>query len=251
MPFTVAVAGKGGTGKTTFAAMLIRRLIEKKTGSILALDADPNSNLNEALGLAVPLTIADFIEETKAAKPLPAGMTKNQFIEYKLQTAIAASERVDLLAMGTPEGSGCYCYPNDLVRQHLTNLSSDYDYLVMDNEAGLEHLSRRIAVDVDIMFVISDASARGIRSAGRVREIMEGVKTNAKRVFLIVTKVNGDLSPLMPEIEKTGLELIGTIPLDPMVAQYDMEGKPLAALPADSPAVVATQAILDKIPQFN
>ncbi len=251
MPFTVAVAGKGGTGKTTFAAMLIRRLIEKKTGSILALDADPNSNLNEALGLAVPLTIADFIEETKAAKPLPAGMTKNQFIEYKLQTAIAASERVDLLAMGTPEGSGCYCYPNDLVRQHLTNLSSDYDYLVMDNEAGLEHLSRRIAVDVDIMFVISDASARGIRSAGRVREIMEGVKTNAKRVFLIVTKVNGDLAPLMPEIEKTGLELIGTIPLDQMVAQYDMEGKPLAELPADSPAVVATQAILDKIPQFN
>ncbi|MHB8926633.1 MAG: ATP-binding protein [Bacillota bacterium] len=251
MPFTVAVAGKGGTGKTTFAALLIRRLIDKKTGSILALDADPNSNLNEALGLAVPQTIADFIEETKANKPLPAGMTKNMFIEYKMQSAIASSERVDLLSMGTPEGSGCYCYPNDLVRQHLTNLSAGYDYLVMDNEAGLEHLSRRIAVDVDIMFVISDASARGIRSAARVHEIMDDVKTNAKRVFLVITKVAGDLAPLGEEIQKTGLPLIGTIPLDPLVAQYDLEGKPLFDLPADSPAVKATEAILDKIPEFK
>ncbi|HEY3313916.1 MAG TPA: AAA family ATPase [Bacillota bacterium] len=251
MPYAVAVAGKGGTGKTTFAALLIRRLIERRRGSILAIDADPNSNLNEALGLAVPQTIADFIEETKAAKPLPAGMTKNMFIEYKLQSAIAESEHVDLLAMGTPEGSGCYCYPNDLLRQHLTNLAQGYDYLVLDNEAGLEHLSRRIAVDVDVMFVISDASARGIRSAGRVREIMKDVKTNAKETYLIVTKVAGDLAPLAEEIEKTGLGLIGTIPLDPQVAQFDLEGRPLSELPAEAPAVIAVNAILDKLPKLS
>lgn len=244
----IAVAGKGGTGKTTLAALIIRYLVERGKKPVLAVDADANANLNEALGLEVKETIASLLEQTRDPKAIPAGMTKDLFIEYRLNAALSESRDVDLLVMGGPEGPGCYCYPNDLLRKYIESLSKGYPYLVMDNEAGLEHLSRRVAQDVDILFVVSDATARGIRSAGRVHHLVRSLKTQLDRMYLVVTKtLDGALEALQEEIVNTGLELAGEIPLDPAVAEYDLRGRPLFELPATAPAVLAVQGIMDRV----
>jgi len=244
----LAVAGKGGTGKTSFTALMIRYLIERKKGTILAVDADPNSNLNEALGLEVDTYISDILVDTKDPKAIPSGMTKELFIEYKLNQALMETENVDLLVMGNPQGPGCYCYPNDLLRKKMETLDKNYDYLVMDNEAGLEHISRGTIRKVDTLFIISDTSVRSIRSAKRVKELVEAFKGRVDELVLVITKVtDGNIEVLKPEIEKTGLELLGTIPMDPQVIKYDAEGKPLFDLPKDSAAVKAVEDILDKV----
>jgi len=249
MPYVLAVAGKGGTGKTTLAALFVRYLAKKAGRGILAVDADPNSNLHEALGLEVNQTIADLLEDIKSPRPLPAGMTKTQYIQYKLQSVLVETDKVDLLSMGTPEGPGCYCYPNDLLRGHMADLARAYNYLVLDNEAGLEHLSRRVAQDIDYMVVTSDATARGIRSAGRVGELVQNLKTKVAALGLVVTKVRGEgeMETLAPEIERTGLEVIGTVPHDEEIARYDLEGRPLVDLPDDDPAVRAVAGIAVKM----
>ncbi len=244
----IAVAGKGGVGKTTFTALMLKHLIESKPGaSFLAVDADPNANLNEALGLDVSITISDLLEETKDPKAIPAGMPKDVFVEYKLQQSLVESKQIDLLVMGGPQGAGCYCYPNDLLRKHLEHLSENYDYMVVDTEAGLEHISRRTIPRIDVMFVISDSSARGIRSAKRVNDLIQGIKTPVGAVYLVVTKTTeGSLEGLQEEIARTGLELIGDIPLDPQVASQDLQGKALFDLPDDSLAVQAVEKIIKK-----
>lgn len=244
----IAVAGKGGTGKTTFTSLLIRYLIEHGKRPILAVDADPNANLNEALGVERGQTIADIIAQTKDAKGLPAGMTQEVFIEYKLQASMVETKDVDLLVMGGPDGPGCYCFPNNILRKHLDGLAGSYAYVVMDNEAGMEHISRRVTSDIDVLFIVSDASARAIRSAGRVRELVKSLKTPVKEIYLIVTKTQaGDLAALDKEIAATGLTVIGTIPYDGEVARFDLEGRPLFDLPAASAAVTAVDEILQKI----
>ncbi len=244
----IAVAGKGGVGKTTFTALMLRYLIRSKQGvSVLAVDADPNANLNEALGLEVEKTIADILEQTKDPKAIPTGMPKDVFVEYKLQQSIVETRDIDLMVMGGPQGPGCYCYPNDLLRKHLEKLSENYDYVVVDTEAGLEHLSRRTIPQIDAMFVISDSSARGIRSAGRVYDLVKGIKTKIGVIYLVVTKtMEGSLDELQEEIGKTGLEVIGDIPLDPEVVSQDLQGKALFALSDDSAAVKAVEKIIQK-----
>ncbi len=243
----IAIAGKGGVGKTTFTALMLRYLARNKPGkSILAVDADPNANLNEALGLEVENTISTILEDTKKPNAVPTGMTKEMFIEYRLQDALVETKTMDLLVMGNPQGSGCYCYPNDLLRKHLEKLRANYDYVAVDNEAGLEHLSRRIISEVDTMIVVSDASARGIRSAARVHDIVKSVNLGVNNLYLVVTKVMDDnaVSELKDEIDKTGLQLLGTVPMDPMVAEYDLLGKAITDLPDHAPAVKAVEAIL-------
>ncbi|OAT80290.1 AAA family ATPase [Desulfotomaculum copahuensis] len=248
MAFTIAIAGKGGTGKTTLAALLIKLLIEAGKGPVLAVDADANANLNEAIGVEIEDTIADMMARiNNNIEPLPAGMTKDQYVEYKVHQSLAEGDDVDLLVMGGPEGPGCYCYVNNLVRGFMQELSNNYPYVVMDNEAGLEHLSRRTTSNVDILFVSSDASARGIRSAGRVKELVDSLQLDIKKLYLVVSKVTeGTLEALKEEIERTGLELIGSIPMDTQVFQYDLESKPLIALPGDSPVVAAVREIMTK-----
>lgn len=241
----IAVAGKGGTGKTTFAALLIRYLLERGKKSILAVDADPNANLNEALGIPVRNFVADILEEAKDSKRIPPGMTKDMFIEYRLAQAIVETERLDLLVMGRPQGPGCYCYPNDILRKHLETLSRNYQYVVIDSEAGLEHISRRIIQGVEFLFVLSDATIRGIRSAGRVRQLVEELQLSIPHMLLVVTRVQGSLNGLVPEIERTGLPLAGTIPFDPLVIEYDALGRPLFDLPSNSLALQETQRILE------
>ena len=245
----IAIAGKGGTGKTTLAALLIRYLIEEKKGkSILAVDADANANLNEALGLEVTETIGTMLEETKDPKAVPTGMTKDVFIEYRLSRAMVEEDAFDLVVMGNPQGPGCYCYPNDLLKNYLEKLSKNYDYVVIDNEAGLEHLSRRLLPNVDLLLVTSDSTARGVRSAGRVREIVNNVKIAVSKMGLIIGRSReGELGQLEPEITKSGLDLFGEVPNDPMVAEYDLQGKALLKLPDDSKAVKATKEIFNSL----
>ncbi|AHF06901.1 AAA family ATPase [Desulfitobacterium metallireducens] len=248
----VAVAGKGGVGKTTFTALLLRQIINNNRDiSILAVDADPNANLNEALGLEVTATISDLLEETKNPKAIPAGMPKDVFVEYKLQQTLVESQDIDLLVMGGPQGPGCYCYPNDLLRKYLENLGSNYDLIAIDTEAGLEHISRRTIPHVDMMFVISDSSARGIRSAGRVHDLIKGLHSAVGEVYLVVTKTSDNsLDALSEEIAKTGLKLIGEIPLDSSVVELDLAGQALYNLPDDSKAVQAVQKILERTQIF-
>lgn len=245
----VAVAGKGGVGKTTFTALMLRQIVKNKKGiSILAVDADPNANLNEALGLKVTATISELLEETKNPKSIPPGMPKDVFVEYKLQQSLIESQDIDLLVMGGPQGPGCYCYPNDLLRKYLETLGNNYDFVAVDTEAGLEHISRRTIPHIDTMFVISDSSARGIRSAGRVYDLIRGLRSAVKEVYLVVTKTKDkSLDSLHEEIEKTGLKLIGDIPLDPLVAAQDLAGQALYDLPDDSIAVQAVEKILERV----
>lgn len=246
MTINIAVAGKGGTGKTTFTALMLRQLVANKA-TILAVDSDPNANLNEALGLEVEMRISDVLEDTKNPNAVPIGMSKEVFVEYKLQQCLVETNFVDLLVMGNPQGPGCYCYANDLLRKYLENMVKGYDYMVVDSEAGLEHLSRKTISHLDYLFVISDSSARGVRSAGRVNEIVKTLKTPIKNIGLVVTRTQGDqLGALATEVENTGLNLYGTIPYDDQLVQFDLEGKPLFNLPDHNEAVMAVEQILKK-----
>jgi CO dehydrogenase maturation factor len=245
----IAVAGKGGTGKTTLSALLIRHLIENNPGkSILAVDADANANLNEALGVEVYKTIGTILEDTKKPDAVPTGMTKDIFIESQLMQAMVEEDAFDLVVMGNPQGPGCYCYPNDLLKRYLEKLSKNYDYMVIDNEAGLEHLSRRLLPMIDLLIVTSDATARGIRSAGRVKDIVENVQIAVSKMGLVIGRSReGDSTQLDQEIKKSGLELFGEVPLDPLVSEYDLNAKALFNLPKESPAVKASEELFGKL----
>jgi CO dehydrogenase maturation factor len=246
----LAIAGKGGTGKTTIAACMVRYLCARPgRPAVLAIDADPNSNLGEALGLAPRGTIADILDETKQVGPLPAGMSRQTWVQYRLSQLVAEGERFDLLAMGTPEGPGCYCYANDLLRGNLSTLGRGYDYVVIDNEAGLEHLSRRVEQDIDVMLLVSDPTARGLRSACRALQIMRQLKTRVGEVRLIVNRVPAEgLGALAEELGRTEIELLGLVPEDPAVREYDLRGRPLTELPPDSPSVAALFAAFGRLP---
>ncbi|KJR99918.1 MAG: carbon monoxide dehydrogenase [Peptococcaceae bacterium BRH_c4a] len=248
MAFTIAIAGKGGTGKTTLAALLIRQITKAGKGPVLAVDADANANLHEALGIKVDDTISEMLNRiNRNIEPLPAGMTKDQYVAYRVHQSLAEGDDVDLLVMGGPEGAGCYCYANNLVRGFMQDLSNNYPFVVMDNEAGLEHLSRRTTQNVDVLFVSSDSSARGIRSAGRVKELVDSLGLDIRKMYLVVSRVSeGTIEALRGEIENTGLELVGTIPQDDQVRDFDLHSKPLVSLPDGSPVVTAVTDILKK-----
>lgn len=249
MTIQIAVSGKGGTGKTSFCAMLIRYLINNGKTPVLAVDADANANLNEALGFPIENeTVSELIAKTKDPKGIPGGMTQDVYIGYKLNAALSEGKNVDLLVMGGPEGPGCFCFPNNILRKYLDHLTKGYKYIVMDNEAGLEHISRRTTRDIDVMFVVSDCSARSVRSAGRINQLIRQLNTKVNQIYLILNKTTPeDAESLADEIEKTGLTLAGVIPGDPLITDYDIKGKPLSELPDDSPAVTELNKILDRL----
>jgi len=241
----IAVAGKGGTGKTTVTALLLRYLsMNYKDASVLAVDADANANLNEALGLEVEETISEVLEATKDPRSVPSGMSKDMFMDMRLNQIMVESESIDLLVMGNPVGPGCYCFPNELLRKFLEQIRSSYDFITVDNEAGMEHLSRRIIENVDHLIITSDSTAKGVRAAGRAYDIVNTLNINCGKVYLVITRTqDGEVQTLQEEIDKTGLELLGVIPMDEKLSQYDLQGKPIFELPDDSPAVKAVNNI--------
>ncbi|HHV19567.1 MAG TPA: AAA family ATPase [Thermoanaerobacterales bacterium] len=252
MAYTVAVAGKGGTGKTTLAGFLINYLVEKKLTPVLAVDADPNSNLNEVLGEDVETTLGDIREDVSIKNrdgKLPAGMSKTDYINYQLQQAVIEGKGFDLLVMGRPEGSGCYCFANGILREATDRLSDNYKLMIIDNEAGLEHLSRRTTKNVDIMFAVSECSKRGIEAAARVKQLIEELKLDVKDLYLIVNRVppEGLSDDIKGTIESYDLKLAGTVPMDMKVFEYDNKGIPLVQLPKDSDAVKTSRQIFDEI----
>ncbi|MDR3600451.1 MAG: AAA family ATPase [Desulfosporosinus sp.] len=241
----VAVAGKGGVGKTTFITLMLRQVLrEKRDISILAVDADPNANLNEALGITVTSTISELLEENKNIKTLQDKTATVSFLK-KLEQCLIKTPSFDFLAMGDPQGPGCYCYPNNILRMYLETLGSNYDFVAVDTEAGMEHISRLTIPHIDIMFVVSDSSARGIRSARRVHDLIRGLQADISEVYLIVTHtVENSLESLADEIAQTGLQLIGDIPLDELIFQQDIIGKPLFDLPDEAISLQAVDKIL-------
>jgi len=246
---TIAVAGKGGTGKTTISALIIDYLARGKKGSILAIDADPSTNLNLALGVPLYDTVGDVREETATAVGGGAalgGMSKWDYLDFRINESIVEERTFDLLAMGRPEGPGCYCAANNILRTSVDRLSDAYDYVVIDNEAGLEHLSRRTTRDVDVLFLVSDPTLRGIIAAGRVAEVVDELKTDVGSTYLIVNRVNGNTlpEPLMEAIEQHKLRLVGMIPADPTVNELDAMGQAIVRLPEDAPSRQALDAIL-------
>ncbi len=245
MAFTVAVSGKGGTGKTTLTGMLINFLVKKGKKPILAVDADANANLHEVLGVEVDLTIGEAREKMK--KDVPVGMTKDVWFEMQVQQSVIEEEDYDLIVMGRPEGPGCYCAANSLARRFIDILTDNYSYVVIDNEAGMEHLSRLTTQNVDLLFVVSDPTVRGIRTAGRILEVVKELGLNIKELALIVNRVQGEFDPKMAElVEKIGLKLAGVLPADETIADFDLEGKPTIQLPEDTPSVQRAYEIFEK-----
>lgn len=246
MGYTIAIAGKGGTGKTTIAGLIVRIIKEKKLGSILAVDADPNSNLAEALGIEIKETIGSILEDISAhPEKIPPSMSKDRFMEYRLQTSITEGEGFDILVMGRPEGPGCYCYVNNVLRNIMARLIDSYDYIVIDNEAGLEHLSRRTTRYADALIVVSDATLVGLVSAKRINDLVREMDIRIKKRFLIINRHNEDTHKEV--IKDSGLEYIGNIPEDNNIINLSMNGSSLLELDNHTVSLKTLRNLGDKI----
>ncbi|HUV77477.1 MAG TPA: AAA family ATPase [Desulfobacterales bacterium] len=247
MPFSIALAGKGGTGKTTVAGLLIKYLVKTNRIPILAVDADSNANLNEVCGLEVTDTLGNAREEMKKGI-VPSGMTKDIFINMKLQQAVVEDDGFDLIVMGRPEGPGCYCAANTLLTGFLEKLTGNYPYIVMDNEAGMEHISRLTTNNVDILLITSDTSRRALQAAIRINDLAKDLNIGVSKSYLIINQTKEAPSDsVLKIIKEKGLELAGTIPEDRTVYEYDLNGRPTIELPEDNTAVMAAYEIFDKI----
>ena len=251
-PHTIAVAGKGGVGKTTTCGMLIDYLCKKKNGPVLVVDADANSNLNEVLGVEVETSLGQIREEMAQAElkgTIPAGMTKADYAEFKFNSALIEDDDFDMLVMGRTQGKGCYCYVNGVLQSQVSKYAKNYSYVVMDNEAGLEHVARGTLPHVDTMLLISDCSRRGIQAVARIAEMVQEMNLNPSQMGLIVNRApNGVLDDgIKTEIEKHGLKLFGVLPHDEAVYRCDCDGEPSAKLPDSDPMKVALKAVMAEI----
>ncbi|GAH28317.1 unnamed protein product [marine sediment metagenome] len=253
MTKTIAIAGKGGTGKTIIAALLIKLLSQK--GVVLAVDADPSTNLNQALGLPLDENrtlgkIREKMTEDVSRGRLSPSIPKLDYLYGKIIESLAESKGFDLLAMGRPEGPGCYCAPNEFLRASLDRLVKDYkyDYIVMDCEAGMEHISRQTTRDVDVLLLISDPTIRGITAAARMRDLIGELRTKVSKIRLIVNRVkNGLPQEIEKAIDDFGLQLIATIPEDPYIADLEIKGTPLIELPQDSPLQAKVKEVANSL----
>ncbi len=239
-PCTVVISGKGGTGKTTIASLLIDALIAAGERPILAVDADPNANLHEALGVALAETLGSMREEA-FTKNIPPGMDRTGYIKYRFRRALAEAEGYDLLAMGRPEGSGCYCFPNALLTECIETLERDYRFVIVDSEAGMEHIARGTIKDPEVLLIVSDPGARGMRTVGRIRDLAESLGLSRDRIFLVVNRDRGDAA------EKSDLPLIARIPEDPAIGEADLAATPIVGIPQESPARAAVRDLSARI----
>ena len=240
--------------KTTLCGLLIQYLCEQKKGPILAVDADANSNLNEVLGVEVEATLGDIREEIARAEtakenPIPAGVSKADYAEFKFNSALIEDDDFDMLVMGRTQGKGCYCFVNGLLQAQLAKLQNNYPYMVVDNEAGMEHISRGILPSMETAILVSDCSRRGVQAVGRIAELIRECEMKPSRVGLIINRApKAELNPgILEEIQKQGLDLIGVVPQDEAVYEYDCDGKPTVTLPEDNPMRKAAFEIFDKL----
>lgn len=249
MSFKIAVAGKGGSGKTSIASLVIRYLKNNGKIPVLAVDADPNENLGESLGLKVHQTIGMVLDSFQHEKiSIPSGMTKDAYLEYKLNETIVESKGLDLITMGRGQGPECYCYPNIILKKFIESLAENYPYIVMDNEAGMEHLSRKTTEDVDALLLVSNHSVKGVRAIGRIIELVEVLKLSVRKRYVVINLVPYKLDPLVAgELQRLGLRPDAIIPEDKEIYHYDLEEKPLIEISEKSPAVHAVACLMTDI----
>jgi CO dehydrogenase maturation factor len=260
MTITIAVAGKGGVGKTTVAGMVIKYLVQNRKGAVLAIDADPSSNLNMVLGLDLEWTVGDIREDMlaqvqsslaaggAAVGAMPGGVSKRDYLDYKIRSSLAEGDYFDLIAMGRSEGPGCYCAVNHNLREVIDTISKNYRYVVIDNEAGMEHLSRRTTRDVEHLLVVTDPTQRGIMAAERIAEMREELDIRIENAYLILNRlVNGIPEPLQARIDQLDIPFVGVIPANDELTAFEFNGRPLVELGDNSPVYQAVVAILENI----
>lgn len=253
MPHVIAVAGKGGVGKTTICGLLIQYLCESGKKPVLAVDADSNSNLNEVLGVEAKQTLGEIREKMKKAASLqsevPSTMSKDVYAEKEVFAALTEEDDYDLLVMGRSQGQGCYCFVNGLLQREIMSIQDNYPYIVVDNEAGMEHISRGLLPHIDTMILVSDCSRRGIQAAARIAELVEELEVNPEKIGLVVNRApNGVLNDgTKEEIATRKLDLLGVVPQDEVVYEYDCDGKAIVKLPEDSPVRAALKGIIEKL----
>jgi CO dehydrogenase maturation factor len=244
-PFTIAVSGKGGTGKTTISSLIIRALIDLGETPVLAVDADPNANLHEALGVTVHETLGSMREEA-FTRHIPPGMNRHDYVRFRFRQALVEEQGFDLIAMGRPEGSGCYCFANDLLSECIIQLERDYRFIVIDAEAGMEHISRGTIGKPDMLLIISDPGARGLRTIARIHEIATQLGLEKEKIFIVFNRFKSGTAPV-----DLGKNIpIAVIPDDPQIESADLAATPVSQVPVDSPARGAVLELVKKIRKF-
>jgi len=249
MGLTIGIAGKGGVGKTTLSSLTIDWLVRRGEAPVLAVDADSNANLDEALGVSYAATVGGIRESARKEAQALKGVSKQEFLDLRVQEALVERNGFDLIVMGRPEGQGCYCFANNVLRDVLDRLAKNYRHIVIDSEAGLEHIARRTLLTLDCLLIISDCTVRGVRTAGRISALADEVALPVKQRGLIVNRASGWPLPdaVAGAVEATGLPLLAAIPIDPHIAEADAAGEPVAAIPRYAPARAALSALLDKL----
>ncbi len=260
MTTTIALAGKGGVGKTTIAGMVIKYLISGQSGPVLAIDADPSSNLNMVLGLDLEWTVGDIREGLldqvqsslkaggAAMGTLPGGVTKRDYLDYQIRSSLAEGDNFDLIAMGRSEGQGCYCAVNHNLREVIDSMSKNYRYIVIDNEAGMEHLSRRTTRDVQHLLIITDPTQRGIIAAERIASFRNELDIHIENAYLILNRLNGEIPPPIQEhIDQLDIPLLGVIPASDDLTQLDYSGQPLIDISENSTVYQSIVKMMEKI----
>jgi len=261
MTTTIALAGKGGVGKTTVCGMIIKYLAQNQSGAILAIDADPSSNLNMVLGLELDITVGDIREDMlaqvknsllgsgAAMGALPGGITKHEYLDHQIRSSLAEGQAFDLIAMGRGEGTGCYCAVNHNLREVVDAISKNYRYVVIDNEAGMEHLSRRTTRDVQHLIIVSDPTQRGIVAAKRIAELSREFDIHVENVYLVINRLTGEIPPALQAYIEANLDvpLLGTIPSDSTLMDFEFSGRPLVELGDQSPVYQAVDRMMRKI----
>ena len=251
----IAVAGKGGTGKTTTSALMVNYFTNAEIGPILAIDADPNSNLGETLGVDIVSSVGDIRENfMKDPQGVPSGMDKINYLEMLMNQALIEDKHFDLLVMGRQEGTGCYCMVNNILNKFTEKLAGSYKYLLVDNEAGMEHLSRRTSGRIDMLFLVTDYSLRGLRAVRRIHGMLDDLKLDVKNMGIVVTRTpenikdqSGLNAAFMKEVDEIGVDIVGLIPADSLLMDFDMEQRSLLELPKDAPSVAAIGHMIEKI----
>ncbi len=249
MSKVIALAGKGGVGKTTVSALITRYFSKQEDALLLAVDADPNSNLGETLGIDIEKTVGDIREDfMKDPQAVPSGMDKTLYLEMLMNQVLMENEAFDLLVMGRQEGQGCYCMVNNILNRFTEELETNYKYILVDNEAGMEHLSRRTSGKVDMLILVTDYALRGLRAVGRIKTMLSDLKLSVNHIGLVVNRAPQTLGQaFMDEVEKIGVPILCTLPDDQALLEFDMEQKSLLGLEDDSPAVLAVDDLMERI----